>query len=67
MEQEQTFRIVVVLPKSEAEALARVARREVRNLRDQAYYLVRAGLIANGELEPAPHPKPTTEAERAYA
>jgi hypothetical protein len=50
---EQTFRIMVVLPKPEAEALARVARREIRNLRDQASYMVREALVAKGEL-PAP-------------
>lgn len=50
---EQNFRIMVVLPKPEAEALARIAQREVRNLREQAFYLVREALVAKGEL-PAP-------------
>jgi hypothetical protein len=62
---EQTFRITVILPKTEAEALARIARREVRNLRDQAYVLVRTGLVANGELAQTPADQ-SREKERAH-
>lgn len=61
---EQTFRIMVTLPKPEAEALARIARREVRGLRDQAFYLVRESLVAKGELPAPVAPQPTPEGAR---
>jgi hypothetical protein len=59
---EQTFRVVLIMPRPEAEALARIAQREIRNLREQASYLVREALVAHGELRQETPAEPNAEA-----
>ena len=49
---EQTFKLVLTIAKPEAEALARVAQLEIRDMRQQAAYLLREALMARGELKP---------------
>jgi hypothetical protein len=60
MNDTQVFRLVLVLPMPEAEALARLAKDQLRPMREQAHYLLRASLIAERVL-PEPTPKPSTE------
>lgn len=62
MNEPRTFRLVLVLPMHEATALARLAEKELRPMREQAHYLLRASLITEGALpDPAPTPQLATE------
>lgn len=51
----QTFRVTLILTKPEAEALARNAQNELRDLRSQARYLLlkALGLLPDADPDPA--------------
>lgn len=52
MDKNRTYRVTLILSEPEADALARLAHADLRDVRTQAHFIVRSQLVSLGMVSP---------------